>query len=217
MGDEPIAIPDQRAIWDRGWRDHRPPVTGFARRALARAVAARGDGPLAIVEFGRGVGADARFFARRGHHVTALDFSSSAIARTAEAARRAGLSTVVARQLDYSHLPLPFPAASFDLAYSHLSLHYFPDDRTTAIFADIRRIVRPGGLVAIRCKSVADPLHGQGERLAERIYSRNGHVRHFYTKDYLAAKLAAFDLLTIRRTASKRQRSAYVEAIARRP
>ena len=210
-------IPDQHAIWDQGWQGRSAPPAEFARRALAHAVAASATTTLAIVEFGCGTGSDACLFARRGHHVTALDFSTSAIARTTQAAQAAGLATLTARQLDYSRLPLPFPADSFDLAYSHLGLHYFADDLTTAIVADIARLLRPGGIFAIRCKSLADPLYGQGERLAERIYCRNGHVRHFYTREYLAEKLAAFEIIVLRRTSSTRHHSAYVEAIARLP
>ena len=210
-------IPDQHVIWDQGWQGRSNPPSEFARRALAHAATTDCAAPLAIVEFGCGTGADACLFARRGHHVTALDFSSSAIAHTTQAAQSGRLATLTARELDYARLPLPFGDMSFDLAYSHLGLHYFPDDLTVAIIADIRRILRPGGLFAIRCKSIADPLYGQGERLAERIYCRNGHVRHFYTREYLAEKLAAFDLLALRRTSSARYRSAYVEAIARRP
>lgn len=209
-------IPDQHAIWDQGWKIPRPPATDFARRSLAQASAALGGGMLTIAEFGCGMGADACLFARRGHAVTALDFSTSAIAATTKAAQDANLANLTAHRFDYSRLPLPFSDGAFDLVYSHLGLHYFPDDVTTALFAEIRRILRPGGFFAIRCKSVADPLFGQGERLAERIYCRNGHVRHFYTKEYMAAKLANFDLLTLRRTSSIRHRSAYVEAIARR-
>ena len=215
MGKNGTMIPDQHAIWDQGWKIPRQPATGFARRSIAQAEVALGRRPLAVVEFGCGMGTDACLFARRGHCVTALDFSSSAIALTVQATQAARLANLTPRQLDYSRLPLPFPDGSFDLAYSHLGLHYFPDDLTTALIAEIRRILRPGGVFAIRCKSVADPLFGQGERLAERIYCRNGHVRHFYSKDYMAAKLAAFDLLTLRRTCSIRHHSAFVEAIAR--
>jgi SAM-dependent methyltransferase len=216
MGKNGTMIPDQRAIWDQGWQGRRHPATDFARRSIAQASEALGASSLVVVEFGCGTGADACLFARRGHCVTALDFSTSAIAATTNAAQRARLTNLTARQLDYSRLPLPFPDGAFDLAYSHLGLHYFPDDLTDALFAEIRRILRPGGIFAIRCKSVADPLFGQGERLGERIYCRNGHVRHFYTKDYMAAKLAAFDILTLRRTSSIRHHSAYVEAVARR-
>jgi ubiquinone/menaquinone biosynthesis C-methylase UbiE len=216
MGKNGVMIPDQHAIWDQGWKGRRQPATEFARRSIAQATAALGDGALTVIEFGCGTGADACLFARRGHEVTALDFSSSAIALTGQAARNTGLSNLTPRQLDYSRLPLPFPDESFDLAYSHLGLHYFPDTLTTALFAEIRRILRPGGFFAIRCKSVFDPLYGQGECLAERIYCRNGHVRHFYSKEYMAAKLAAFHILTLRRTASIRHASSYVEAIARK-
>jgi SAM-dependent methyltransferase len=216
MGKNGVMIPDQHAIWDHGWKGRRQPASEFARRSIAQATGTLGEGPLAVVEFGCGTGADACLFARRGHNVTALDFSSSAIALTSQAACDARLPNLTPRQLDYSRLPLPFPDGSFDLAYSHLGLHYFPDALTTALFAEIRRILRPGGFFAIRCKSVADPLYGQGECLAERIYCRNGHVRHFYSKEYLATKLAAFDILTLRRTSSTRHASAYVEAVARK-
>ncbi|MFN8513749.1 MAG: class I SAM-dependent methyltransferase [Thermomicrobiales bacterium] len=216
MGKNGVMIPNQHAIWDQGWKGQRQPASGFARRSIVQAEETLGRGPLAVVEFGCGMGTEACLFARRGHVVTALDFSTSAIAATRQAAQEAGLTNLTPRQLDYSRLPLPFPDESFDLAYSHLGLHYFPDPLTTALFAEIRRILRPGGFFAIRCKSVADPLYGQGDCLAERIYCRNGHVRHFYTKEYMAEKLAAFDILTLRRATSLRHASAYVEALARR-
>ena len=211
------ALPDQHHIWDDAWAGRPPgPATGFARRCAARHAPASA-APLDVLELGCGGGADALYFARLGHRVTAVDFSPSAVAATAQAARRRRLPLTV-RQLDYARLPLPFPDGAFDLVYSHLTLHYFPDATTARVVAEIRRILRPGGVFCVRCKSPDDPLYGQGERLGEDTYCRNGHVRHFFSKAYLAALLADFAVLNLRRTAGRRgdHRIACVEAVARR-
>lgn len=212
------ALPDQHRIWDDAWGGYPPgPANGFARRCAAR-YAPMSAAPLDVLELGCGGGADALYFARLGHRVTAVDFSPSAVAATAAAARRRDLALTV-RRVDYARPPLPFPDGAFDLVYSHLSLHYFPDELTVRLFAEVRRVLRPGGVCCVRCKSPDDPLYGQGERLGEDIYCRDGHVRHFFSREYLAAQLADFAVLNLRRTSSRRgdHRIACVEAVARRP
>ncbi len=209
---------DQWAIWENAWTGRRQPVNGFARRCL-RYVAPETDAPLTILEIGCGSGADALFFARRGHRVTAIDFSRSAVEETAWAARRRGLVAVTTHQLDYARPPLPFPAESFDLIYSHLSLHYFPDALTTAVFDELWRLLKPGAFLCVKCRSTADSLYGQGEDLGGGCFRRNGHVRHFFSKEYMARQLARFTIRTLRRTsgAYDGRKGAFIEAVAQRP
>lgn len=209
---------DQRRIWEKIYnqRPRQEPATSFARRCARSLTGAR---PHRILELGCGSGADSRYFARRGHHVTALDFSSAAVRLARRHAVAKQLSALQVVQADHAHLPLPFQDATFDLVYSHLTLHYFTDTLTRAIAADIWRVLRPGGLCWVKCKSTDDPLYGQGTALGEHTFACNGHRRHFFSRDYMAVVLAPFTLLTLRRTAASRdgQRSAFIEATARRP
>ncbi|MDI3260689.1 MAG: class I SAM-dependent methyltransferase [Sinobacteraceae bacterium] len=46
-------------------------------------------------------------------------------------------------------LRLPFPDASFDMAVSSRFLHLFPLEQQTKILAELRRILRPGGMVVV--------------------------------------------------------------------
>ncbi len=217
-----MTTPDQRGVWDDAWTGRRYPPNDFARRCLARCISAA-TGPLTVLDLGCGSGEDALYFARHGHRVVATDFSRSAVAETMATARRWRLSRFAAVQVDHSRPPLPFADRCFDLVYSHLSVHYFSDAVTTEIFDELYRVMKPGALLCVKCKSVDDGLYGQGERLGERIYLRKGHVRHFFSKEYMAEKLVRFEIVALRRTSNRTasayhgSRSAFIEAIARRP
>ena len=216
-----MTTPDQRGVWDDAWTGRRYPANDFAHRCLARCIPAAA-GTLTVLDLGCGSGADALYFALHGHCVVATDFSRSAVAETMAAARRRRLARLAAVQVDHSRPPLPFADRRFDLVYSHLSVHYFSDAVTTTVFDELHRVMKPGAILCVKCKSVDDGLYGQGERLGEQIYCRKGHVRHFFSKEYMAEKLARFELVSLRRTSNRTasayhgSRSAYVEAIARR-
>ena len=91
----------------------------------------RGRKEVSLLDVGCGDGRDSFFFADKGLHVTAIDFSEEAIARV-----QAENSSIDVRVMDICKMD--FPDESFDAIYAHLSIHYF-DDRTTdgALFASI--------------------------------------------------------------------------------
>ena len=163
-----MTTPNQWGVWDNAWTGRRYPANDFARRCLARCIPAAA-GPLDVLELGCGSGADALYCARHGHRVVATDFSRSAMAETAATARRQRLARLAVVQVDHSRSPLPFVDRCFDLVYSHLSLHYFSDAVTTAVFDELHRVMKSGALLCVKCKSVDDGLYGQGKRLDERI------------------------------------------------
>ncbi|PWS37653.1 SAM-dependent methyltransferase [Falsiroseomonas bella] len=129
------------------------PLDHFHGRGLAATteMAARLD-PQAddrILDIGSGIGGPARWLAERfGCHVTGLDLMPS-FCRAAEALNAAvGLSARV-RILQGSALDLPFPAASFDHAYSQNVLMNIADK--ARFFTEAFRVLKPGGLFAVSC------------------------------------------------------------------
>jgi SAM-dependent methyltransferase len=142
---------------------------GFVKRSnlFAQEVAGLIPSGARLLELGCGQGADALFFVSRGARVTACDFSRFALDRFAVDAEAAGVRQV---ELDLSAVPYPFESDSFDVVYAHLSLHYFDTDSTRRVFAEIGRVLRPGGHLFATFNSVRDPEIDEGTELGERAY-----------------------------------------------
>ena len=148
--------------------------------------------------------------------MTALDFSIASVESVRQKAKDAHIDSIHILQHDLSK-KLPFPNGSFDAVYAHLSIHYFDDATTHRIIAEIGRVLKPGGLLCVKCKSVDDPLYGNGEEVGPDMF-RTEHVRHFFRKEYMQSLLDDFKILSVRRVsyAYDKHRSAFIEAIARK-
>lgn len=64
---------------------------------------------------------------------------------------------------------LPYPDAHFDAVWFANTAQYFGDDELLAILAEFRRVVRPGGLVAVKDSTGFDALHPLPPFLFERL------------------------------------------------
>jgi len=110
-------------------------------RWLDRTIARASD----LLDLGCGTGLDAVRLARRGHRVTATDYSPAMVERTRERAAREGVIGRV-RPLTLGAHELAGLAGHdlFDAAYSNLgALNCVPDLRATA--RECARLLRPGG------------------------------------------------------------------------
>lgn len=141
---------------------------------------------LTILELGCGTGNDAARLADDGYAVTGLDFSGEAIAR----ARSRFGSRVTFLVADIAS-PLPFVAGGFDAVMSNVALHMFADGVTRSVFAEIGRIVRPGGLFVFHVNALEDrPLRERKLPVAQElernyVLERSGQTMHFFSDDYL--------------------------------
>jgi SAM-dependent methyltransferase len=84
---------------------------------------------------------------------------------------------------------LPFPAESFDGVFAWYSTIHTPDEGMPAVFAELHRVVRPGGAVLLGFQA------GRGER---RIHHAYGHdldlTAYLHEVEVVAAALAAAGL-----------------------
>ncbi len=163
-----------------------------------------------LLDIGCGDGRDADFFARNGLLVTAIDFSDEAIERVKKLN-----PNIDTRMMDI--LSMDFPDETFDAVYAHLSVQYFDDTSTTAIFSNIHRMLKAGGYFFVKCKSIRDPLYGQGKKVGKDMFA-NPYVRHFFSKEYMSDTLQNFTILELEETTATYdgKDSAFIEAIARK-
>ena len=61
---------------------------------------------------------------------------------------------------------------------------------TQQVFAEIARVLKPGGKLYFMCKSTDDRLYGKGDKIERDMFELDGHVRHFFSEAY-AKKLLA--------------------------
>jgi SAM-dependent methyltransferase len=97
-----------------------------------------------VLEIGCGTGVHARLLADAGARVTAVDLTPTAIELTKQRLEVAGLEADV-READAESLP--FADASFDFVWSWGVIHH--SESTDRVIAEIARVLRPGGRVAL--------------------------------------------------------------------
>lgn len=101
-----------------------------------------------VIDIGSGLGGPSRYLAAtNGCRVTGIDLTDDFVATATALTRMVGLSDRVAFRVG-SALALPFPDASFDLAWSQNVAMNIAD--RAAWYSEIRRVLKPGGRLAIQ-------------------------------------------------------------------
>jgi ubiquinone/menaquinone biosynthesis C-methylase UbiE len=101
--------------------------------------------PAAILDFGTGIGNSLPHLARAfpAARVVGLDVSQNSL----DLAERRFPG--VAELMRYDGTAAPFPDASFDLIFSACVFHHIDGAEHRPIFAELRRVLRPGGQMVI--------------------------------------------------------------------
>jgi SAM-dependent methyltransferase len=180
-------------FWDQFFRQRRESGDDLDWAGVWTApflVPLREAGVRTILELGCGTGHDAARLAGEGYSVTAIDISAEAIGQ-ARARYGAVASFMVADMTRH----LPFPDEDFDAVMSNVAMHMFPDAVTRTLFAEVGRVVRPGGLFVFHVNALEDrPLRARAlparELEPDYVEEESGQTMHFFSEAYLRELLA---------------------------
>jgi SAM-dependent methyltransferase len=192
---------DQKTHWEEVFSKEKAffgeEPSDFAQKSLELF---RREGVHDVLELGCGQGRDTVFFACNGLRVTALDYAETTVEELGKKAGAAGLvSSIVVRAHDVRK-PLPLPDASFDACYAHMLVCMELSTAEIAfILGEIRRVLRPDGIVLYSVRSSFDKHYRTGTHLSEEIYEIGGFAVHFLTEEKIRKLAKGYEILKIDR------------------
>jgi SAM-dependent methyltransferase len=189
----------QQAHWDRSF-DQRSAMFGrtASHPALYAADLFEQEGCRAIIELGAGQGRDTLYFARRGFHVTALDYSHSGLEALEKEAEQRGVASAITAVRHDVKQPLPFANEAYDACYSHmLYCMALSNEELETLSQETRRVLKPGGLNIYSVRNTNDADYGRGPCWGEDMYESNGFVVHFFSTDKVVQLSKGYELVAL--------------------
>jgi ubiquinone/menaquinone biosynthesis C-methylase UbiE len=107
-----------------------------------------------------------------GVELAGLDPDARMLARAQRKARRAGVAVSWQRGFGQE---LPYPDGSLDRVFSSMMLHHLEPQAKEALLADVRRVLRPEGMLVLADVDGHGAIHGHGPM--SRRMARSGLVR----------------------------------------
>jgi arsenite methyltransferase len=152
---------------DLGYPDELANVPEAAAESFAGVANPWAMGRLApgerVLDLGSGAGTDslvaAQMVGEQGH-VTGIDMTQEMLAKARAAAAEMGATNVEFVEGEAERLP--FPDASFDVVISNGVIDLVPDK--DAVFAELFRVLAPGGRIQIADVTIQNPVSAEGRR-----------------------------------------------------
>jgi arsenite methyltransferase len=116
-----------------------------------------------VLDLGAGAGTDSLVAAQMvgpEGSVTGVDMTPEMLIKARAAADELGVTNV--QFVEAEAESLPFPDATFDVAISNGVIDLIPDK--DAVFAELRRVLEPGGRIQIADVTIQNPVSEEGRR-----------------------------------------------------
>ncbi len=158
-----------------------------------------------ILDLGCGTGANALYLSEKGYNVLAVDFSIEALTNVQNNIKN--IKTQYLNMLE----PFSLPNESFSLIIADLSLQYFSDEKTKEIMQEIKRILKPNGILLARVARVDDYNFGagSGEMLEKNYYYAYGYAKRFFASSDILNYFGIIGKVEYRKTQMVRDEEEY--------
>ena len=180
----------QRTFWNERYREDskffgrgRSPFARWARDILRRAGIRRGT----CVELGAGYGRDLAYLHRCGFAVRGVDVSDGgvALARVRQGRTRQRLPEI--SRGDAERYLTRIPSRSVDVVYSNMFYNMdFTEADHVRLFAEVARVLHPGGFHLYSARSTNDSWYGRGKPTGPDTFDLRPHgvTMHFFSRAY---------------------------------
>jgi SAM-dependent methyltransferase len=192
-------LDQQSQYWEKNFLS-KPEMFGLEpSSAAAKTLASFKDKNIKkIVELGAGLGRDTIFFAKNSIHVTALDYSPTAIKIINKKALENKLSDSISAKIFDIRKKLPFEDNSVEACFSHMlycmALSTFD---LKNLNNEICRIIKPGGINIYTVRHIEDADYKNGIYRGENLYENDGFIVHFFSRETIEQNAEGFDIISI--------------------
>lgn len=155
-----------------------------------------------IIDLGCGCGNDTLYLLEKGKEVIPCDQSKSAI----QSIKRNFPEVEKAECFDMTK-GLPFEDNLTDIIISDLSLHYFTEEKTFEILEEIKRVLKPNGVLFFRVNSVKDINYGAGKgvQIEPNFYKiEDGSYKRFFNAEDIDKFFEGWEKLYVHEETMKR-------------
>jgi len=151
-----------------------------------------------IVELGAGLGRDTVFFAKNSIHVSALDYSSTAIKIIKKKVSENKLSNFISAKIFDVRKKLPFEDNSIEACFSHM-LYCMALSTTELKYlnSEICRILKPEGVNIYTVRHTGDGDYKNGIHIGENLYKNDGFIVHFFSEEKVRKISDGFNVINI--------------------